>query len=223
MKVLVNGKPVETTTPQAGYLTMSRKWKSGDVVTMALPMETKAEYLPDRSPWVSFVHGPIVLAAITDTTDMPGLLADDSRMGHIANGPLYPLEEAPVLVSADRDGVATSIKPVAGKPLTFSAASLIDAERYRNVELVPFYQRARCPVHDVLARGEPRGASEARKEAMQQQEEEKAWPWKPAPSTRWRPASSSPSRTTAFRGSKPNPGCSRIDTGATLRAGLATI
>eukprot|EP01031_Cornospumella_fuschlensis_P044629 gene44629-54576_t len=60
-------------------------------------METTAETLPDGSPWVSFVHGPIVLAAKTDTTDLKGLFADDSRMGHEASGKLYPLDEAPIL------------------------------------------------------------------------------------------------------------------------------
>jgi DUF1680 family protein len=168
-KIFVNGKAVETTATQAGYLTINRKWKSGDVITTTLPMETKVEYLPDRSPWVSFVHGPIVLAAITDTTDMPDLRADGSRMGHIANGPTYPLDQAPVLVSSSPDGVAAGIRPVAGKPLTFSAASLIDAERYRHVELVPFFR-----VHDARYMIYWPVASPAelvkRKQVMQQQE-----------------------------------------------------
>jgi len=143
MQVQVNGKVVPATASSPGYATVVRKWHSGDVVTVALPMETKAEYLPDHSPWVSFVHGPIVLAAITDTTDLVGLRADGSRMGHVANGPLYPVEEAPVLVSTDQD-LAAHIKPVAGRPLTFTAADLIDSDQYRNVQLVPFYQ-----IHDA--------------------------------------------------------------------------
>lgn len=143
-KVLVNNKEVKTTAaPGSSYVTITRKWKSGDVVTVSLPMETKAEYLPDSSDWVSFVHGPIVLAAITDKTDLEGLVADGSRMGHIANGPLYPIEEAPVLVSSDKN-IVSALKPVTGKSLTFTASSLISSSKYKNVELVPFFQ-----VHDA--------------------------------------------------------------------------
>lgn len=40
-------------------------------------MHTKEEQIPDHSQWVSFVHGPIVLAAITGTPDLNGLRADD--------------------------------------------------------------------------------------------------------------------------------------------------
>lgn len=171
MKVRVNNKEVKITSVSDSYITLDRKWKTGDVVAISLPMETKAEYLPDGSPWVSFVHGPIVLAAATDTTDLQGLQADGSRMGHIANGPLYPVEEAPVLVSLDSNLVA-GLRPVVGKPMTFTASSLISSDTYKNVELVPFFQ-----VHDarymlywpVASPGE----LEARKEKLRKEEEAK--------------------------------------------------
>ncbi|WP_210466694.1 glycoside hydrolase family 127 protein [Rufibacter roseolus] len=140
--VQVNGKEVETTAAN-GYMGINRKWKSGDVVTVSLPMTTKAESLPDGSPWVSFVRGPIVLAAVTDSTDLTGLLADGSRMGHVANGPLYSLDEAPVLVSTSKD-VVSGLQPVAGKPFTFTASGLIQPQKYKGVQLVPFYQ-----IHDA--------------------------------------------------------------------------
>ncbi|MFT2010549.1 glycoside hydrolase family 127 protein [Pontibacter sp. 13R65] len=142
-KVLVNNKPVKVNAGTAAYMIVDRKWKSGDVVSVSLPMETKAKYLPDNSPWVSFVHGPIVLAAVTEKTDLTGLWADGSRMGHIANGPSYAIDEAPVLVSATGNVVA-GLQPVTGKPLTFTASSLIFPDKYKHVELVPFFQ-----VHDA--------------------------------------------------------------------------
>ncbi|MFD3001983.1 beta-L-arabinofuranosidase domain-containing protein [Pontibacter toksunensis] len=144
LKVLVNNKEVKATAdPSAAYVSVERKWKSGDVVSVSLPMQTKAEYLPDSSGWVSFVHGPIVLAAATDKTNLEGLIADGSRMGHIANGPSYPIEEAPVLVSSDKN-IASALQPVKGKPLTFTASGLISSDKYKDVELVPFFQ-----VHDA--------------------------------------------------------------------------
>ncbi|RNI26243.1 glycoside hydrolase family 127 protein [Rufibacter latericius] len=142
-QVKVNGKEISPASTSGGYAGIARKWKSGDVVTVSLPMETKAEYLPDNSPWVSFVHGPIVLAAVTDTTDLRGLLADGSRMGHVANGPSYSIEEAPLLVSSSKD-VTNALQRIPGKPFAFTVAGLTGAPKYSQVELVPFYQ-----IHDA--------------------------------------------------------------------------
>jgi DUF1680 family protein len=143
MKVTVNNKPITIHADSTGYASVSSQWKTGDVVFVTLPMQTKMEQLPDGSPWVSFVHGPIVLAAATDTTDLVGLRADDSRMGHIANGPLYPIEEAPIIVSSQKDA-ATALVPVTGRPLTFTASSVIYPDQYKRLQLVPFFM-----VHDA--------------------------------------------------------------------------
>lgn len=146
-RLLLNGQPVPAdTTAQAGYATLSREWRTGDVLTVALPQHTRVEYLPDHSPWVSFVRGPVVLAARTDTAGQRGLRADASRMGHVARGPLRPIEATPVLVASSAAELAQGLQPVAGKPLTFSVASLADtaAGSPRAVELVPFYQ-----IHDA--------------------------------------------------------------------------
>lgn len=144
-KVLVNGQPVSAdTAAQAGYATISRKWRTGDVLTVALPQHTQVEYLPDHSPWVSFVHGPVVLAARTDTTGLRGLRADASRMGHVARGSLKPIEDTPVLVASSAAELTAGLQPVAGKPFTFSVANLAEAGPARAVELVPFYQ-----IHDA--------------------------------------------------------------------------
>jgi hypothetical protein len=139
LRVTVNGKNSEVTTAPANYISLNRKWKTGDVVTLELPMETTAEFLPDGSPWVSFLHGPIVLAAKTDTSDLTGLFADNSRMGHIANGSLRPLEDAPMIVT-DKKDFAAELKPIAGKSLTFSASDIIAPASFKNMELIPFFR-----------------------------------------------------------------------------------
>ena len=143
MKITVNNKEISLVKDLNSYVSIERKWKTGDVITMVLPMQNKTEQLPDKSAWVSFVHGPIVLAAVTDTTDLVGLHADDSRMGHIANGPIYPIEDAPLLVSNNTD-LAASLKAVANKPFTFTVSDLIYQEKYKNLQLVPFFQ-----IHDA--------------------------------------------------------------------------
>jgi uncharacterized protein len=138
-EVHVNEKtfPAKSTDGSA-FVAIERKWKTGDVVSVTLPTQTRAEYLPDGSPWVSFVHGPIVLAAATDTTDLTGLRADGSRMGHIANGPSYPIETAPVLVTTDTNLVA-HLRPVPGEALSFQLTDLIQPSPFQQVKLVPFF------------------------------------------------------------------------------------
>lgn len=143
IKVLVNNKTINTTDQNSGYVSLRRRWKKGDVVSVKLPMETTVEQLPDGSPWVSFVHGPVVLAAATQSSDLPGLRADGSRMGHVANGPLYPLDEAPFLVG-DLSSAAGALKRVEGRPLYFTASDIISTEKYHNLQLKPFHE-----VHDA--------------------------------------------------------------------------
>ena len=86
----------------SSYLTINRKWKSGDKITVRFKTSTHLENLPDGSNWVAFVDGPIVLAAKTSTQDLDGLFADDSRMGHATHGKYFPLDEAYALVG-DKD------------------------------------------------------------------------------------------------------------------------
>lgn len=138
MKVLINNKEQVLKPDTNQYLNLSRKWKTGDVISVTMPMSTRAEFMPDHSAWVSFVHGPIVLAAATDKTGLSGLLADGSRMGHIAGGPLIPLEEAPMIVSSGQD-FASSVQPVNPSKLIFKASSLIYQDKFKELELVPFY------------------------------------------------------------------------------------
>lgn len=127
MQVKVNGKEQKLQPGTGGYLKLDRHWKNGDRVTLVLPMQTRAEFMPDGSNWVAFVRGPAVLAAAMGTQDMTGLTADSSRMGHIASGPLLPLDDAPLLVGDQADLAAGQVK-------------LVYQERYKNLKLVPFYR-----------------------------------------------------------------------------------
>jgi DUF1680 family protein len=138
LSIKVNGKIQKPEFNKTPYVLIERVWKTNDIVTVELPMKTELEYLPDNSAWASIVHGPIVLAAITDSSYLVGLWADDSRMGHIASGKLYPLNESPAIVSESRNFVS-SVKPKPSKPLTFSIDGLVFPEKYKNLELVPFF------------------------------------------------------------------------------------
>lgn len=103
-------------------------------------MHTTTEQMPDGSDYVAVLHGPIVLAAKTDTTNLTGLFADDSRGAHIARGKKNPLQEMPVFVSANNANIAQQVKAVSGKSLTFSASDLIYPASSKSLELIPFFR-----------------------------------------------------------------------------------
>lgn len=138
IQVQVNKKKVVVTADAQSYITIDRKWKNGDVITVQLPMHTTTEFLPDSSQWVSFVRGPIVLAAATDTSGLEGLFADGSRMGHEAAGPLHSLDDAPMVVAA-RSELETAVTVDNGDNFTFKAPSLFYQTKYKNLVLCPFY------------------------------------------------------------------------------------
>jgi hypothetical protein len=87
------------------------------------------------------LHGPIVLAAKTQPfpNEQLNYLADDSRMGHIAQGQVCPLESAPMLVS-DTKAFMDRFKPVPGKPLTFTAPGLVQGRNVGTVQFIPFFR-----------------------------------------------------------------------------------
>jgi DUF1680 family protein len=138
-KIKVNGKFVKTSSKPGSYAIINRKWNKGDSLEISLPMKISTEPLPDGSGYNAFLYGPIVLAAKTDTTDLKGLFADDSRMGHVAQGKQIPLQNMPFLVSNPAD-VVSKIKGVEGKELKFSFDNIVYPEKYKSLELIPFYK-----------------------------------------------------------------------------------
>jgi len=138
MKIYVNEKPAEVKELGNGYVSIDRLWATGDKVKVMLPMQITAEFMPDGSDWVAFMHGPVVLAAELDTLDQPNLTADGSRMGHISSGSLLAMDEAP-LVTGNKATLTNQIYPIANNSLTFNAANLIYQPKFKNLKLVPFY------------------------------------------------------------------------------------
>jgi len=141
LSVRVNGKPVPVHAAPGSYIELARLWRKGDTVDVRLPMRTTLEQMPDKSNYYAVLHGPIVLAA--KTSPFPGerlnFMADDSRMGHIAQGQVCPQEAAPVFVSDSRDFL-NKFKPVPGQPLTFTAPGLVQGKGAGEVRFIPFYR-----------------------------------------------------------------------------------
>ncbi|HTO04439.1 MAG TPA: beta-L-arabinofuranosidase domain-containing protein, partial [Opitutus sp.] len=141
--IRVNGQAHPVLSSPSSYVSIEREWRNGDQIQIELPMRTSVERLPDGSDYVALLHGPVVLAAKSGVDELDGLVAGDARMGHVSPGPYLPLDEAPMLVG-DVATIANQIRPVKGKPFTFTAASAIRPKEFQQMELVPFFR-----VHDA--------------------------------------------------------------------------
>lgn len=138
--VRVNGRPVEIASTPSSYVAVNRVWRSGDRVEIELPMRTTVERLPDGSDWVALLHGPVVLASPSGTNDLVGLRADDTRMGHVAHGPVVPLDQVPMLV-AGVDELPRHVKPdAAAGPLRFRLVDVVDPPADGGHPLMPFFR-----------------------------------------------------------------------------------
>ncbi|MCA5003809.1 glycoside hydrolase family 127 protein [Sphingobacterium sp. WQ 366] len=135
--IKVNGKNFIATVDKHGYISIDRQWKNGDIVNLNFQMEVNVEQLPDQSEFYAFRYGPIVLAAKTNDTNMTGLIADDSRGGHIAKGDQISMTEIPHLVTSTPN---EQVEMVSAKDLRFKLKSLQVKNQATQMELMPFYQ-----------------------------------------------------------------------------------
>lgn len=141
MRFTVNGNP-EQVVVEDGYATINRAWQKGDKVHVSLPMQLHVMGLPDGSANYSIMYGPIVLGASLGKQAQDGMYADDSRGGHIANGPRLPLQNMPVIVGG-KDEIVPRISKVAGQPLTFKLGGVYPSS-YEGITLRPFYSLHEC-------------------------------------------------------------------------------
>ncbi len=138
--VKVNGRSMGIESTPSSYAAIRREWKNGDTVDVELPMHARAERLPDGSDWVAILYGPIVLAKPDGTDNMDGLFADDGRMAHVAQGPLIPLDEVPVLLSTEQEVVKHVIPDPSAGPLHFRIMDVIEPAEPKGLPLVPFFR-----------------------------------------------------------------------------------
>jgi uncharacterized protein len=143
LKISVNGNPVMITSHPSSYIAIERAWKAGDEILVTLPMHNSLEQLPNVPDYVAFMHGPILLGAKTGTEDLKGLIADDSRWGHIASGEKLPVDQAPVIVETERSKIPDKLIAVKDKPLTFTAPDMKMINPV-NVVFEPFFR-----IHDA--------------------------------------------------------------------------
>jgi len=127
--VKLNGRALEASAAPGGYLTITRAWKAGDRIEMALPMHLSVEALPDDPAMQAFLYGPLVLAGDLGSEGLDESRIIGSQGPRLAfpgagqappradEPPLLPALEVPVLKASNSDP-ASWIKP-SGNPMTF--------------------------------------------------------------------------------------------------------
>ena len=116
----VNGERASDSSEPGSYVTISRTWKTGDTVEIAMPFGLNTEGFRDNPKRLVFLHGPIVLSAeVNVAKSLPAVVAEQDRL-------------------------LDSLKPVAGKPSTFTGSSevfrFVGQDSSRQVILEPFYK-----------------------------------------------------------------------------------
>ena len=132
----IDGKQCDFNTAD-GYIKVERTWQAGERLHISLPMHLRAIALPDKSANFSFLYGPIVLAARMGTQRQDGMFADDSRGGHIANGPRLALQNMPVIVGDESSLLSHLTKT--DRKLTFKLSG-VSPDNYDGMTLEPFYR-----------------------------------------------------------------------------------
>lgn len=136
LKLMVNKNILSFQPDEHGYVMIDRTWKDGDLVRLNLPMSLREEALYEGSPWISFLKGPIVLAAkLTDTDSLPAIQTENQVL---PSGPMFPLRNAPLVIKGNKS-VTQQLKPVKGLPLSYTASFFSAEPSGRSLLLKPFY------------------------------------------------------------------------------------
>jgi uncharacterized protein len=142
--VKINGTVTTASAEPGSYLTLNREWRAGDKIEMRLPMDLRAEALPDDPRLQAFLYGPLVLAGdlgaegLTEAhisgpnlrVGAPDVEQNGSPLGPTNRTPPVPDLEIPTFRASSRDPGAW-IKGGNG-PLAFRTAG-----QKKDVELIP--------------------------------------------------------------------------------------
>jgi DUF1680 family protein len=133
--VSINGAAAKPSQKPGSFIELNRRWKTGDVIEVDLPMTLRMELLPGTTDTAAVVYGPIVLVGALGHEVKPGddLHVNERTIGSVFNEPI----EVPTF-SSEPAGIPAKIKP-AGTPLKFKTAGI---GRPDEVTLIPYYKMA---------------------------------------------------------------------------------
>jgi DUF1680 family protein len=136
MTLSVNGRNMPVAETPGSYVTVNRTWKTGDTVSVSLPMTLHVEPLPHSTTYAAFMYGPVVLAGDLGSAGMENARRYGSNTPQATLVPPAAHVDIPVFVSADLTKDLAKIRPVPGAPLTFKAVGITQPT---DVTLVPFF------------------------------------------------------------------------------------
>ena len=126
-RVTVNGSAVSGTPAAGSYFTVSRTWRSGDVVRVTIPFRLRVEKALDDPSLQTLFYGPVNLVGRNaSTSHLPVGLYRNAGL----SGDLLP-----------------SLTPVSGKPLHYTL---------NGTEFAPFHEGTEDPTHAYVRRSEPK-------------------------------------------------------------------
>jgi DUF1680 family protein len=115
--VALNGTPLDVFASPGSYLTLKRRWQTGDRLTITLPMRLHAMPLPGDDSLQAVLYGPLVLAARLGSKG----LTHDQQYGKYDAGPSpEPKAQAAPRIAMDGPDRLDWLTP-ADEPLTFRA------------------------------------------------------------------------------------------------------
>lgn len=149
LSVTINGAQERYDSTPGSYFRLERSWESGDVIEIELPMHLKLEALNENNALHALIYGPVVLSQKVKPfkSETINYFADESRMGHIASGPLCSIVDAPVLM-ASSENILSNIRKLPGEQLQFGlgdvAYQLSGDQKYQVIDkqepLIPFFR-----------------------------------------------------------------------------------
>ena len=120
IEVTVNGSKKRIRQEPGSFISISRKWETGDKVEVKIPFSLRLESMPDDSNRVAVMYGPLVMAG---------------DLGPVQDSASRNIMYVPVMMTEERDP-SEWMKPVEGKINTFMT---VNTGRPRDVEMIPFY------------------------------------------------------------------------------------
>ena len=134
MTIAVNGQPAGSSSNPGSYVAVDREWKSGDTITVKMPMALHLESLPDDPHIQALMYGPVVLAGDLGTAGLDSVKRYGPSAPRDWSGSVHP---GAGIRAASADQVIPHVQPVAGKPLTFATKGL---GQPGDVTLIPLYK-----------------------------------------------------------------------------------
>ncbi len=114
--VAINGEPQSITATPSSYLTLDHAWKSGDVVTLDLPLSLHLNTTPDDKQVQAALYGPLVLAVLLGSEGLTAnmIYASSGPRDSDADYPLPIVNEPPLAHHRVHEQTSAPPPPLAG-------------------------------------------------------------------------------------------------------------